>query len=139
MKIYNTRALTRQQRFQNALLIGGVAAIGLGVVLGYVLRVVPIVFDLFYLALGYGVGYAIRTYGRGVQKRFSYLGAFYTLLALFIAECVRFAGVGGILNPGIWIGVFYYNVAGLSSISGIINLIFKVCAVVVGYEQSRIV
>lgn len=139
MKIYNTRALTRNERFMNAILAGAVAMIACGIVLGFVLRFVPITFDIFYLAVGYAVGYAIRTYGKGVQQRFSILGAVMTLLAILIADCVRFFGLSGIVNPYVWIMVINYNISSLGSLSGILNVIFRVCAVVLGYEQSRIV
>ena len=139
MKIYNTRALTRNQRFINAVIAGSIATILSGIVLGFVLRVVPIAFDIFYLAVGYAVGYAIRTYGRGVQPRFSVLGAVMTFVALIIADSVRFVGLLGVINPAVWIMVINYYITSLVSISGIINIIFRVCAVVLGYEQSRIV
>ena len=139
MKIYNTRALTRNQRFTNALLVGIAASILCGIVLGYVLRFLPITFEIFYLGVGYVVGYAIRTYGRGVQPRFSILGAVLTLVAILMADCVRFAGIFGILNIDVWMFAVMSNIYSLSSMSGIINLIFRICAVVVGYEQSRIV
>ena len=134
MKIYNTRALTRNQRFMNAVIAGSIATVLSGIVLGYVLRFVPIAFDIFYLAVGYAIGYAIRTYGRGVQPRFSVLGAVMTFIALVIADSVRFVGLLGVVNPAVWIMVINYYFTSLSSISGIINIIFRVCAVVLGYE-----
>ena len=139
MKIYNTRALTRNQRFMNAVIAGSIAAILSGIILGFVLRIVPIAFDIFYLAVGYAVGYAIRNYGRGVQPRFSVLGAAMTFIALVIADSIRFVGLLGVINPASWIMVIGYYVTSLSSIPGIINLIFRICAIVLGYEQSRIV
>ncbi len=138
MKIYNTRALTRNERMVKGLIAGIIAAIGCGIVLGCILRVVDITFNIMYLAVGYGVGYAIRTYGKGVQVQFSIMGAILTFISLMIADVIEYVGFVGLLMPQAYV----YAVIVLFSINSIwalLNFAFHVGAVILGYEQSRIV
>lgn len=139
MKIYNTRALTKNQRFQNALLVAIPTTIGMAVILGLVLRVMPIQFEIMFLAVGYGMGYVIRTYGRGVQKRFSILGAICTFITILLADAIHMVGITGLFNPLIWLLALTSYFTSLGSLWGMLGLLFRVGAISVAYEQSRIV
>lgn len=139
MKIYNTRALTKNQRFQNALLVAIPSTIGIAVVLGFILRVMPIQFEIMFLAVGYGLGYMIRTFGRGVQKRFSVLGAVCCFVAIVLADAVSIAGIQGLFNPLLWLLVIAGYFSSLTSLWGILGIVFRLGAISVAYEQSRIV
>lgn len=139
MKIYNTRALTRTQRFQNALLVSIPATLGIALVLGLVLRVMPIHFEIMFLAVGYGIGYVIRTFGKGVQTRFSVLGAICAFLAIVMADAIAMAGIGGMFNPMLWVFVVMSYFSSLGSLWGILGILFRIGAISVAYEQSRIV
>lgn len=138
MKIYNTKALTRNERMVRGIIAGLIAAIGCGLILGYVLQFVEITFNIMYLAVGYGVGYAIRTYGKGVQVQFSILGAVLTFVGLLIADVIGYFGFAFLLNPGAYLLVILDLIA-IDGIWSLMNLLFHVGAVIVGYEQSRIV
>ena len=144
MKIYNVRALTRNQRFAKAVFGGVLAMFACAIILGYGLRFLsfiqfPLVFDFMFLAVGYGVGYGIRMYGHGVQKRFSILGAILTAIALLLADSIYMIGIRGLITPSIWLYVIQIKLYSLSSLSGILSVIFRIGAIIVGYEQSRIV
>ena len=92
MRIYNTRALTRNQRFMNAVIAGSIATILSGIALGFVLRIVPIAFDIFYLI------YLIGTVGFSVN---SFLATF-NLLPVYSLDGTKVMK----WNIGIWIVVF---------------------------------
>ena len=139
MKIYNTRALTRTQRFQKAVLFAIPSTFGIAIVLGFALRLMPIQFEIMFLAVGYGIGYVIRNFGKGVQARFSVLGAVCAFSAILMADAIALAGIGGMLNPMIWMFVIMSYFSTLGSLWGILGILFRIAAISVAYEQSRIV
>lgn len=139
MKVYNTRALSRNQRFKNALLFAIPSTLGIALVLGFALRLMPIQFEIMFLAVGYAIGYVIRTYGKGVQTRFSVLGAVCCFVAIVMADAIAMAGIGGMFNPMLWVFVVMSYFSSLGSLWGILGILFRIGAISVAYEQSRIV
>ena len=59
-KIYNTKAITRQQRFKNAIVVGVAAFVLFLIVWFVILNVFHVYFPLLYVAFGLGMGYAIQ-------------------------------------------------------------------------------
>ena len=93
MKIYNTNALTRKQRFQNAAVVGAAAFIAFLVIWMVVLNVIGVYFPLLYVAFGFGMGYLIQRFGKGVQIQFSILSAGLMLVLLLICDLMTFGSV----------------------------------------------
>ncbi|MBE6114108.1 MAG: hypothetical protein E7191_03415 [Erysipelotrichaceae bacterium] len=139
MKIYNKSALTRNQRFVKAVLYGIPATLVIAIVLGFLLNIMPIQFEIMFLGVGYAIGYVIRTYGRGVQTRFSILGAVLCAVAIILADAMAIGGIWGMLNPYLWMISVMNYFSSLTSLWGILGLVFRIGAVATAYEQSRIV
>ena len=97
-KIYNTKALTRQQRFKNAVVVGAAAFVLFLVIWFVILKVFGVYFPLLYVAFGYGMGYAIQKFGKGVQMQFSILSVGLMLVLILICDMMAFGSVGRLLQ-----------------------------------------
>jgi hypothetical protein len=141
LKVYNKQALTRNQRFQKALLYGGAATIVSIVAYVFIASILPFESSLLYIGFGYGIGYVIRTYGKGVQPRFSILGAVLAVLCFLIGDAVMRAGWLVLVNPVALIQVVLFNVSALigTGLSGLLGLAFRLAGVYFAYTESRIV
>jgi len=137
-RIYNSFKLNSNQRFLNALLYGIPTALGLGIVYGYISRILPITFSIVYVGIGYLIGMVIQKYGRGVQVKFSILGAVLAGIAFVLSDVVRYFGLS--LNPIIlYQAVLIITQVYLGSINGLINLLFFAWGIVTAYNKSRII
>ncbi len=141
LKVYNKQALTRNQRFQKALLFGGAASVVSIIAYAVISSILPFELSILYIGFGYGIGYVIRTYGKGVQPRFSMLGAGLAVLCFLIGDAIVIAGWGALMNPPLFIQAVTYNVGYLlgSGINGLIGLAFRLAGVYFAYVESRIV
>ena len=92
-RIYNSFKLNSNQRFLNALLYGIPTALGLGIAYGYISRILPITFSIVYVGIGYLIGMVIQKFGRGVQVKFSILGAVLAGIAFVLSDVVRYFGL----------------------------------------------
>ena len=98
LKVYNKNALTRHERFQNAIVVGALTAIGC-LVLSYVLiNVYHVYFSIIFIAIGYVIGYMIQKYGKGVQPKFSLLAGGLTLAVCLIIEFMMYGSLQGIIS-----------------------------------------
>lgn len=136
MRVYNTRSLSQNQRFYRALVYGILCALGCGVGLGILQRMLPIQFQLFYVGVGYAVAYVVREYGRGVHVKFSYLAGGLTLVALLLADAITIGGFFQLWNPLVWLMVLR-NWVQFTSLWGILSVAFRLGAVYLAYEQGR--
>lgn len=137
-RIYNSFKLNSNQRFFNALLYGIPTALGLGIAYGYISRILPITFSIVYVGIGYLIGMVIQKFGRGVQVKFSILGAVLAALAFILSDVVRYFGLS--LNPIIlYQAVIIITQVYLASINGLINLLFFAWGIVTAYNKARII
>ena len=137
-RIYNSFKLNSNQRFLNALLYGIPTALGLGITYGYISRILPITFSIVYVGIGYLIGMVIQKYGRGVQVKFSILGAVLAGIAFVLSDVIRYFGLS--LNPIIlYQAVLIITQVYLGSINGLINLLFFAWGIVTAYNKSRII
>ena len=137
-RIYNSFKLNSNQRFLNALLYGIPTALGLGIAYGYISRILPITFSIVYVGIGYLIGMDIQKFGRGVQVKFSILGAVLAGIAFVLSDVVRYFGLS--LNPIIlYQAVLIITQVYLGSINGLINLLFFAWGIVTAYNKSRII
>lgn len=137
-RIYNSFKLNSNQRFLNALLYGIPTALGLGIAYGYISRILPITFSIVYVGIGYLIGMVIQKFGRGVQVKFSILGAVLAGVAFVLSDVVRYFGLS--LNPIIlYQAILIITQVYLGSINGLINLLFFAWGIVTAYNKSRII
>ena len=137
-RIYNSFKLNSNQRFLNALLYGIPTALGLGIAYGYISRILPITFSIVYVGIGYLIGMVIQKFGRGVQVKFSILGAVLAGIAFVLSDVVRYFGLS--LSPIIlYQAVLIITQVYLGSINGLINLLFFAWGIVTAYNKSRII
>ena len=134
MEIFNMRALTQKQRFNYALISGLVAAIGLGIVSGFIRQFLN--FSILIWAVGFGIAWTVRKMGRGVQLKFSILGAIYAVIGIWISDVVWMFGLGGILNPGAYYTVIRFFIA--EDITSIIWMLYRLVAIYIAYNYSRV-
>ena len=137
-RIYNSFKLNSNQRFLNALLYGIPTELGLGIAYGYISRILPITFSIVYVGIGYLIGMVIQKFGRGVQVKFSILGAVLAGIAFVLSDVVRYFGLS--LNPIIlYQAILIITQVYLGSINGLINLLFFAWGIVTAYNKSRII
>lgn len=136
MKVFNTRALSQNQRFTRALLVGIPSALVLGITYGYIVRILPIRFSIIYLGIGWLIGDLIRKYGRGVQKKFSILAALCAIGSFLIADAVTYVGLLFIYWPQVIVSI---TLNSLSNINGMLHLLFIAGGAYFAYEQARII
>ena len=134
MEIFNMRALTQKQRFNYALISGLVAAIVLGIVSGFIRQFLN--FSILIWAVGFGIAWTVRKMGRGVQLKFSILGAIYAVIGIWISDVVWMFGLGGILNPGAYYTVIRFFIA--EDITSIIWMLYRLVAIYIAYNYSRV-
>ena len=140
-KIYNKNALTKNERFQNALVVGIATTVGLCIGYSIVCSVLDIEFQILYVGIGYLIGLAIQKAGRGVQLRFSVLAAVLATLCFIIGDLATMFGPEFIFNPSYWlIGLkFYFGYWAQLNVSILLSLAFRIFGVYCAYNYARIV
>ena len=113
---------------------GLVAAIGLGIVSGFIRQFLN--FSILIWAVGFGIAWTVRKMGRGVQLKFSILGAIYAVIGIWISDVVWMFGLGGILNPGAYYTVIRFFIA--EDITSIIWMLYRLVAIYIAYNYSRV-
>lgn len=141
IQIFNTHALTSQQRFTRAVIAGTIGAIVIAVVYGGLMQFINIESSLLLIAVGYGIAMVVQKAGRGVQQRFSILGAVLCVFAILIADIITYFGFSALLNPTIWPACFTALMQMYLSLEyrSLLSIIFRAAAVAVAYQYSRIV
>ena len=125
-KIFNSNALNRNQRFLRALILGTVSAVVLGIVYGLFSSTLRIEFSIVYLAIGYANAYVICNYGRGVQTKFSILGAVLTFVSIFIGDMISRYGLGFFGAFSFWPALFMMYLRSMlaTNINSLLGLLF---------------
>lgn len=141
IQIFNTHALTSQQRFTRAIIAGTIGAIVIAVVYGALMQYIRIESSLLLIAVGYGIAMVVQKAGRGVQQRFSILGAVLCVFAILISDIISSFGFSALLNPAIWPTCFALLLKMYLSIEfySLLGIVFRAAAVAVAYQYSRIV
>ena len=138
LKVFNSRAITRKQRFIRALIAGLIVSISLAFATAFVSISLRVQFSIIYLGIGYLVAMVIRKQGRGVQLTFSILGALLTFLSILLADMLivtNFNLFGQFTNAFLfvirtWLG---------TNINSLIGLGFRIFSIYYAYINSRIV
>ncbi len=128
LKIYNKSAITRQQRFSNALVTGLLAAVCCIAVVYLLFHFVRFFHEVLYIVAGYLIGNVIYNYGKGVQVQFSVLAAVLTLAVIIICDMVI---MGGLFAFRIYFAS--------SSLDGLFFIGYRVMACVAAWKSARVV
>ena len=129
LKIYNTSAITRKQRFTNAVVVGTATAALCVLVFVMLFRLFSVYFGILFIAMGFAIGWMIQHFGKGVQIQFSILAVVLTLLAIFASDLFVFGGnVSAILA--------FLSQSGINSLWAIGYRIF---ACVMAYQNATII
>ncbi len=140
MKIYNKSAITRQERFQNAVIAGVLSTLVCLIGYGFVSSILRIEFSIVYLGIGYFVGEMIRKYGRGVQPQFSILAAVLVSICFIFGDMITIFGFDILFNPLHWftgIQVVFMQLLS-TNISSLLSLLFRIGGVYFAYNNARI-
>ncbi|MCI5773422.1 MAG: hypothetical protein MR210_02565 [Erysipelotrichaceae bacterium] len=140
-KIFNTNAITRQQRFNRALLCGSIASIVLGLAYGLFASMMRIEFSVVYLGIGYAIAKVILEYGRGVQVRFSVLAAVLCVISIFIGDIIAIFGFQSLFMPQLYGFIFFTYIRSLlaMNVSSLLGLLFRLGGVYIAYIYARVV
>ena len=93
MEIWNSRSLDNNQRFIAAIIAGLISAVVLGLSYGIIISMFHIIMSVLYIGIGYGVGQAVRQYGRGVHKRFAAISILPPLSSMIASICSLFSAL----------------------------------------------
>lgn len=142
MKVFNTSALTQKQRFNQAVILGTVASVVLGIVVGYLRRFIAMGtgFEFSFITIGgtYVLAMFIQKVGRGVQPKFSILGAVLGFVLVSISSVIAFGyPLVAIFNLRIHLSQWMMMLTG--SFNTLFTLMYQVIAIYVAYSYSRIV
>lgn len=141
-KIYNKDALTRNERFQNACIVGILVTIGLTLAYGLISSILFLELEILYIAIGYLIGMSIQKAGRGVQVRFSILGAICAFVCFFIGDMIAIFGFEILIAPQYWfeaIQVLLSVWLEVFDISTLLSLAFRIVGIYFAYVYARIV
>jgi cytochrome c biogenesis protein CcdA len=141
LKVFNSHAISRNQRFTKAVLWGVPSSLLLGVVYGIVSFISPFEFSIVYIAIGYLIGYVIKTKGRGVHLRFSILAAVLAIIAILIGDVFSFFGTEAFESIGNLIYAFSTTFMFWLSVDfgSLLGLLFRAAGVYFAFTNSRIV
>ena len=142
MEVFNTRRLNQQQRFTLAVLVGFIAAIVLGYASGkisiWIARATGFGFAFINIGAAYLLALVIQKVGRGVQERFSILGAVLAVLLIIVAEFTSFGfPISAIINPDAYRLVLKVLLGG--GFNSILTIIYNGIAIYTAYSYSRFI
>jgi len=141
LKVFNSHAISRNQRFTKAILWGVPTALITGIIYGIISSLSPFEFSIVYIGIGYLIGYVIKNKGRGVHLRFSILAAGLTILAILLGDVLTFFGPEAFSSIDSMIFAFSSTVIlWLSAnIGTLLSLLFRIAGVYFAYTNARIV
>ena len=141
IRIFNTSALSQNERFYKAIIYGIPTSIAIAVVFSLLQRLLMFRLSILYLLIGYLIALVIRKQGRGVQPKFAYLGATLTVFAIFFGDLLTYYGDYIILNPALFFeGSILIIQSWLNpNLNNLLGLFFRAYAVFYAYTNSRIV
>lgn len=143
-EVFNSGALSQKQRFWKALIVCVPASILIGIIYGHIQYSFlsfgfSIGFSIVYIGIGYGIGWLVQTVGRGVQVRFSILGAVCTFIAFLLAEICSVGGIQNIFNIQMTFTVISYLFTNLFNPNVFLGFLFEAIGIYVAFMNSRFV
>lgn len=122
-KIYNSKAISRTERFTNALTAGIVASL-ICLLASFIQYKTGFISDYFLLAYGYFIGWAIQYFGKGVHKQFAILA-----VGLYVVVVI----VSDLLWCNFEMEIF------MMQLQNIVGLVVRAAGGYLSYRYSRIV
>ncbi len=141
LKVFNTNSLGQNERFKKALLFGIPTSIILAVSLALIQRLLSIRFSLLYLLVGFLIASVLKKYGKGVQIKFSYLGAILTLSSILLGDSLTLTGMLVLQEPTILFQAIILVLRSWISpnINNLLGMLFRIYAIFYAYKNSRII
>ncbi|NLA78386.1 MAG: hypothetical protein GX845_02390 [Erysipelothrix sp.] len=141
MKIFNSSALSQNERFLKALTIGILLSIGLIVFSAAIQMFLSIRTSIIYLISSLVLTYVLKKVGRGVQIRFAILGAVLMFIIILLSDIFTLFGFQVIVHPGLFLYAMKTVIATwlMVDIGSLISLLLKVYAIHYAYINSRII
>ncbi len=127
LKIYNSYAVTRKQRFMNALVTGIPAALLCIALFWVVSNIIGVYMPVLFIPAAYFISYVIRRFGKGVQIQFSVLAVVLTAAVIIIGDLTTFQNIQMIL-------LLFTN-----GVSGLWNIGYRAVALLLAFHNSRII
>ena len=141
LRIFNLKAVSQNERFFKAFLIGLLSAIVLAITYGFITRLIGIQISLLYIIIGYLIAYTIKKFGKGVQIKFSYLGAILTFFAILFGDIIAIFGFIVFIDFEVFVSatitILRYWL--LTEIGSLLSLLFRLFAIYFAFSNSRIV
>ena len=142
MQVFNTHRLTQKQRFNAAIIVGTIAAIGIGILTGYLRLVIAHSsgFDFSIVSIGatYLLAFILRKVGRGVQVKFSVLGGILGFITVSISNVIAFGfPIHYVFNLNAHFMILMSLLNG--SLSNVLMLAYQGYAIYIAYSQSRFI
>ncbi|MEG0022483.1 MAG: hypothetical protein RSC93_06150 [Erysipelotrichaceae bacterium] len=142
-QVFNTKLLNSKQRFYYGFFFGFLASIGCAVLYAVFENTLHIRFSILYAAMGYAISMVIQKYGRGVQKKYSIMGACLTAFSIILSMIFIYSPYefNILFHPAMWsvsiqmIMSIYFNL----TTNTILMILFQGVGIYIGYVNSRVV
>ncbi len=140
LKIFNSQALTRKERFLKACVYAIPATILLSFAYAYVYSLIRIDFSMVYVGLGWLIGRLILKTGHGVHLSFSILAAVLALFCFVFSDTICVYGFWLLSRPLIFLeAMLQIFLSWFSpSMSGILSTLFRLGGIVTAFQNARI-
>ncbi|MGL5977981.1 MAG: hypothetical protein ACRCZJ_03205 [Erysipelotrichaceae bacterium] len=142
MKIYNSKLLNNNARFNQAVIAGVLATIGMSVVYVFIARLLNSVSAVLFLLNGFVIANVIKNQGRGVGHKFGYLGLGLTIASILLSQLFLYYGFTVLLNPMLLLSGSLNVIANLISLNNplslLMNILFIGYACQYAYHNSTI-
>lgn len=141
LKIFNTQILNNRQRFWRAVVFSILAGIVSIAAYSFISGLLNIYSSLLFVGAGYFIGWVVLETGHGVQTKFSILAGVVTIVVIILCDILSVYPLSVLLNPAMLLnGLIFVMQSYLSvSVNALIGLLFRISAVVVAVNSSRIV
>lgn len=134
MKLFDTRTLNQNERFQRALILALPISIIIGVLYALIQRVLfSMEISIVFILIGYLIANIILRIGRGAQPRFRYLAVICYILVIVIGDVLLPSLIQG---SDFFVNIRWYIASLLSGFNGLISLLFRVIGGVIAYNQA---
>lgn len=140
MKVYNTKFLRGNQRLVVAILVGLLSSIACAAVYALLVSLLRFNTSLYYIGMAYAISYCIKTYGRGVDTKYSIIGTCFTLFSILLGKSLLMIipfGFNFTLLPMAIMAVIQSSL--IFNTRALIELVFIAYALYIAYYNSRIV
>ena len=141
LKVFNTHALSSNQRFTRALLVGVPTALGCAMLYGIISSAIRFEFAVVFIGIGWLIGTVIKKYGRGVQPKFSILAAVLAAFSFLLADLISIVGLEILIHPIILIEMMVAVIPSYfqANPNVILGLLCRAVGVYMAYTNARIV